>query len=337
MSIFFFVFAKKIFIQNKFQDMNITMREREERYILGDFSVEQTSLRYVFLLFLVYVGSLLVTALVAPWVQNLIYSLDSSYHFSATAYILRKPFSKVFDRVRWLPLLAGVLWLFKKNHLFSWKRLGLSRENRELFFPFFVLAVLLAFGIIFLQLRAFSWEWKSVSYGSLFTKLLLSSFLVAFLEEIVFRGLVLRIFYTATTPSRALIWTSLFFAYVHFKAPASAGHFFGGDLTLSQGLWTAWGFLFGVFSQFNWVSFCSLFALGLLLGELVYRYNSLWPSVGFHTGIVVLLLGYRKGIQMGESSAFLGSNNLIDSPLVAILLLVLTLYFYVVPARHSKS
>lgn len=317
--------------------MNVTMREREERYILGDFSVDQTSLYYVFLLFLVYVGSLLVTALIAPWVQNVIYALDSSYHFSATAYILRKPFSKVFDRVRWFPLLVGVLWLFKKNHLFSWQRLGLSRESRGLFFPFFVLAVLSALAVISLQLRAFSWQWKPVHYGALFTKLILTFFLVAFLEEIVFRGLVLRIFYTATTPSRALIWTSLFFAYVHFKAPASVGKFFGGDLTLSQGFLTALGFLFGVFSQFNWVSFCSLFALGLLLGELVYRYHSLWPSVGLHSGIVILMLSYRKVIEMNESSVLLGSNILIDSPLVALLLLSLTLYFYVVPVRHSKS
>jgi len=80
---------------------------------------------------------------------------------------------------------------------------------------------------------------------------LASAILVGTIEEIVFRGLVLRLFYTATIyPWLALILSSLFFAYVHFKIPP--GEWMKvSSVYWNTGLWAAYWMVTGIAADFE--------------------------------------------------------------------------------------
>ncbi len=78
----------------------------------------------------------------------------------------------------------------------------------------------------------------------------------AFLEEYLFRGIVLRGFLKNYSPTQAIIWSAVFFGLFHFNP---------------------WQFV-------------AAFILGLYMGWLYYRTQSLWPCIAIHA--LNNLIGY---------------------------------------------
>jgi membrane protease YdiL (CAAX protease family) len=290
--------------------------------------VRQNPWRYLLGWFVLYVTSIGITVLLAPWLQKFLWNWHSSSPSALSSYLVQKPFGKIFDRARWLPMILGVLYFLKVSGLLSLKRLGVTIKHCNQWIYFFVLGTSLTFVICAAQLMTLPWEMESIPMGEVILRALGSAFLVSLLEEIIFRALLLRLFYNALGLPLALILESLFFAYVHFKVPGELGNFYGSNVTLAQSASVGWGYLVGIGSTFHCVPFFSLFTLGCLLSLFAARRSNLMAPMGFHCGLVFTLLFYRKIVCItGESPhQFIGTNLLIDSTLGLLLLLALLFY-----------
>ncbi|MDR1457212.1 MAG: CPBP family intramembrane metalloprotease [Puniceicoccales bacterium] len=291
-------------------------------------AVRQHPWRYLFLFIVIYFGSIGITIFLAPMVQKLLWI----YHFSNpspwTNYLVRKPFGKIFDRTCWIPLFFGIFYLLKKTRLLSLRRLGICWKYRGQWLIFFVLGALLSLVICLAQLATTQWTFGEKSAASILAKAVGSAFLVSTLEEIVFRALIPRLIYNAAGAIFALIISSAFFAHVHFKIPSDVGNFYGASISISQSSSVGLAYLTSIGASFRCIPYFSLLALGGLLVMLNYRFSNLMASMGFHCGLVFILLLYRGAIHItaDSTSKFLGSNQLIDSPLA--LLLLWALFFY---------
>jgi membrane protease YdiL (CAAX protease family) len=134
---------------------------------------------------------------------------------------------------------------------------------------------------------------------------LLAGLLLGFLEETIFRGLILRIFYTATRqPLLALNLMAGFFAYTHFKVPTSVWQHITPGVHGDTGFFVAYWTTFGITENFSLAQFVVLWLLGLVLGVLTLRSGSLLPAIGLHTGLVAAMFFYRgSGLTEGWSAA----------------------------------
>jgi len=111
-----------------------------------------------------------------------------------------------------------------------------------------------------------------------------ASIAVPFIEETLFRGLVLGILLRAMRPLFAGFITSVFFAIIHFlKAP---------DQTSRLVTWSS-GFrsIAHSFSQFGdpllvLAGFATLLVVGAILADARLRTSSLWLPIGLHSGWV---------------------------------------------------
>ena len=145
---------------------------------------------------------------------------------------------------------------------------------------------------------------------------LAGALVVAFLEEIIMRGLIMRSFYTAAGPITAIILSSLFFAYKHFKVPASIWSHLpgGGSATWDMGFFVAWYDTVGIAYNFSFTQFAGLFMFGAFLCILYIKTKSLWPCIGFHGGLVFCLMMYRKVFDITQNGprGILGGAGMTD-------------------------
>lgn len=281
--------------------------------------------RHLFLFVIIYLGSIGITVFLAPMVQKLLWIYHSNNPSPLTNYLIGKPFSKIFDRTCWIPLFIGSLYLLKITGLLSFKRLGVNLKYYGQWFRFFVIGAMLSLVICAAQLVTTPWNFCDGSAASILAKAFGSALLVSTLEEVIFRALIPCLIRGAAGPIPALVLSSAFFAYVHFKIPPDVGNFYGATVDISQSASVGWAYLTGIGTTFRRVPYFSLFFLGGLLLLLVYRFSNLMAGIGFHCGLVFILLLYRKTICLSANPAneFLGSNHLIDSPLVLLLLCAL--------------
>jgi membrane protease YdiL (CAAX protease family) len=141
-----------------------------------------------------------------------------------------------------------------------------------------------------------------------FGKAMVSAWVVAGLEEVLFRGALHSVFRRSLRQGWALAVTSGLFAIVHFLKPNPAFH-------LEAVGWSA-GFrlipeLFHQFQDFGMVlgGGMTLWVLGWVLGWAVHRTGSLWMSIGLHAGLVWVKLGFEKwAVWKGGSLPWVGSQ-----------------------------
>jgi len=128
---------------------------------------------------------------------------------------------------------------------------------------------------------------EAIQWAKALKKIIPGAVIVAVIEELLFRGVLLGIFLRAMRPGAAIASLSFLFAFVHFLQPppfvrvpdpesASAGFFL-----LSQ-----------IFSRFAnpmelVSSFTLLLAVGVVLAYARVRTASLWLPIGLHFGWVV--------------------------------------------------
>lgn len=303
--------------------------ERDPLLVLGKRFPRSYTWSYVCVLLGIYLIANFLSALALPLVHHLILH-QSTKSAEIWRYLAQKPIGKIFDRLRWIPLLIGVLWLFRDTQLLSWQRLGVRLKFSGVFWNYAGKSILLTALLCIIQLGFSHWIPKSANYFSIFCSSFFGAMAVAFLEEIVFRGLILRAFYTAARPLPTMLFSSLFFAYVHFRIATPAAIHLQSSLSWPQSFQIANDYLFGIGRSFQPIPFLSLFMLGNLLTLLVYIHRHLMAAMGFHFGLVFLLLIYRKLFIINniQFPNWIGSNNLIDSPLALLLMSILTIYYY---------
>lgn len=209
-------------------------------------------------------------------------------------FLAQYDFESFFHRA----LLVGALLFFWP--LLRWLRvrslrdLGLEKNQHALrdagaglaiaAIPLFALAALLL-GLGVYSLR------PSVSLAEIGGRIV-SAVIVPFIEEPLFRGLILGALLRTGTPIIATLITSAFFSILHFlKAP---------EQTSTVVSWTS-GFVsvansFGQFADplLILAGFTTLFLLGWILADARIRTRSLWLPIGLHGGWIFVSVVFNK-------------------------------------------
>ncbi len=306
---------------------------RDDRFLLFGTGLDAFSWRGIYLLMVYFVGAILAAAILSPLVYWGAGVWAEIFPNRLNSYLVEKEFGRYFDRVRWVSVLLLLPWFVRKCGIDSWSNLGLEFKisNWRTILIWAVLGSVLMGIVALIQILVYDTEYRlSEEVGIILVKGLLAGLVVAFVEEAVFRGIVLRLFYTAMTPLPAVLLSSLFFAFVHFKQLPQDVASPEGAVIMGSGLSAAFWTVFSITHTFDTIWFLNYFLVGLLLALLFLRSRSLWPCVGMHGGWVASIAIYEDLIvsQKGPAQAFLGSPRMIDGLLSAILLALVSLILF---------
>lgn len=231
---------------------------------------------------------LIIAMVAAPWVFRVTSQLDITKD-----YIFRKIFNRVF-------LVSEVLVF-----LAFWKKLGIEipykiyykrQHIKNEFGSWFLVAILTIALMTVIQYFAGFRHYQARSWSYILSKgavALLSSFVVAIMEETIFRGLLFSSFKTRFRSVYSAIFTSLIFASLHIfsldhflKSIKAAQANFAGTDPLA-------GFYhMALFMQplCDWQviipGFIGLFICSLMLCGLTMKTGCLWPAIATHFGWV---------------------------------------------------
>jgi len=281
--------------------------QRDTRFVLFGLDERKISWRGVGLLAAVFLGSLLIAAIFTPPAYWLVQGWHDRTGSANAQWLLDKGPDVYFDRLRMLVIFLGLPWLMSKCHLWSWKGLGLSfgkNGNRGFLLAWFA-GIVLIVGLAFWRQVSTATELNAGFSLSTLVEALLAGLILGFLEEIVFRGMILRMFYTATRqPWLALALMSAFYAYTHFKVPTSVWLHVAPGVHWDTGFFVAYWTTFGITENFDLAQFVVLWLLGMVLGLLTLKSGSLLPAIGLHAGIVSAMFFYRgSGLTDGWAGA----------------------------------
>lgn len=150
------------------------------------------------------------------------------------------------------------------------------------------------------------YRWEGLPSMRVMGSVLVSAAVVGCLEEGLFRGAVQGLIERTQGGRAALWWTSGLFAVVHFLKPDP------GVVMGDVRWWSGFELVPHMFHQFARPllflgGFGTLLVLGLLLGLAVQRTGSLWMSIGFHAGLVLVKGVFSKGsVRLTESLPWVG-------------------------------
>ena len=316
---------------------------RDSQLMLFGIGSHESTWKGVRYLLFIYLGSLLFAAVATGPVYTFIKGpVFACFHWFGEltqweiwAYLTKdRSFDKSFDRLSMLFILLTLPWLFVACGLCSLSSLSLkfNRAHRIHFVIWFgvgvvILALVIATQLVFtdVAMRETSTvsRWLTICFAVLF-----SGLAVALIEEGVFRGLMLRIFYSAMRPVAAIILSSLFFAYVHFRMPDIALSMMERTDAWWLGFYVAFWMLFGITVNFSWLVFLNLFVFGVLLCLVFLRTRSLLACMGLHAGVVWLRLAYIKLFEIHDHPAqsFGGGGKVIDGLFPLFVLSAMCLY-----------
>ncbi|MGF1484976.1 MAG: lysostaphin resistance A-like protein [Opitutales bacterium] len=326
---------------------------RPRALLLFDLDADKTSLQGLWLLLGVYLGALLVAAVLSPPIFWAVQALAEQFPENGTLeYLAGKSFHDYYDRVRWLPILVGLPWVLRLCKLTGLGALGLRFNRAERLGWLGFLGV--GAGLFLIAILAQSLMAEVVrkpERQEAFLPLTLLSMLpgaviIGILEEIVFRGLVLRIFLSAFRSSwLAVLLTAVFFATVHFKFPNPYWEGSGRVVEWHSGfyvaLWTLLGPLaeadLSGFAPFFIASYVNYTLLGVVLGVLFVRSQSLLVCAGLHSGLVLAMLTYSKlyNVDAGSLHWLLGTTPLRDGFLATGLLVILLVALRCLPLPEA--
>lgn len=304
---------------------------RDPRFLIRGAHVDSFSKSGLVALCGIYFGALFIAGVVSPWVFNFFRWLAEAHptmvHEALASRLTTSDFPRWFDRMRWVPVLLSLPWLLRFTGCHSLAAIGFDNQRTRLIDGF--IAGVAMFSIVAaVQISVGGMALSSSVSRSGFALLpewmlnaIIAGFAIAILEEPLFRGLVLRVFYTGFRPVSGCFLASLFFALAHFKKvewPEEAPvHAWAGLQVAAQ---TVVAFA----SHFQWIPFVNLFFAGLLLNFVALRSQSLWPCIGLHAGWVTFRKVYEKLFANPDltSISWHGTEHLIDGWLPACVLAV---------------
>ena len=324
------------------------MFKRQKSLMLFNLEPDQYSYKGLLLFLAVYIGATIFAAFAtapAYWFVEWVHSVSPS---DTTTWLLGKKMDVYFDRMRWIPIIIFLPWVLAKCGLFSIKNLGIRFNAQSLFSAgkFFLFGIVLAGAIFSMQIMFAD---SSLKAGLDFSTVLkamstaiLGAVILSFLEEIVFRGLIMRTIYTASTPLTAVILSSLFFAYKHFKVPDSAWANIPGGLRCTDwdiGFFVAYYDAIGISENFALVPFCSLAMFGMLLCAVYIKTKNLLIPISLHAGLVFMIQLYRScfDIEKCEASRYFGTAGMTNGLMPLIILTALFAWFAFAPGKKSED
>ncbi len=315
------------------------MMLRYEEFILFGTRPNAFSWKGIYLLLGYFLGALLAAGILSPLCYWGIIFWGEIYPNGLSSYLAEKEFGRYFDRVRWLVVILFLPWFVRKSGIKSWSQLGLKFEiaSGKVVLAWLCLGAGLLTMIALVQTLVYHTEYQSFdNILGVLGKGLCAGFVVALVEEAVFRGIVLRIFYTALSPFIAVFLSSLFFAFVHFKQLPHEIASPEGTVTVLSGFLAAFWTVFSIIHTFDAIPFLNLTLVGMVLGLLFLRSRSLWPCVGLHAGWVAFIAVYDKLVisQSGAIQSFFGSSRMLDGLLSAVLLGFISFLFLRRPLKE---
>lgn len=316
------------------------MLERDRQFMLFGLSPERYNGRGIRLLAAVWFGALLFAGLVAPIAYFALQSIAQGNPDGWAADLVARSFDKFVDRCRYIPILILLPWLMLVVGLLGRSQGFLAANDlrrRPGSFVWFVLCLMLGLamaGLIYVLQINFTWFWPGEVSGfggwaKMIFSAALSAILVALIEELLFRSLIFRMFYTAVKPKKAILFASMVYAYLHFSAPPQMLAGPNADPGFVAGLQIAGLNAVGAFLNFNVIAFANYTSLGALFCVIYLRARSLWAPIGLHAGIVFVMLVYQKTVWVfpDELRWIFASGGLTDGILPLILTLALTFVF----------
>jgi membrane protease YdiL (CAAX protease family) len=262
---------------------------------------------------MVFGGSLLAAALLAPWVHaGLIALLPEA----------RWPPARVFNR---LAMLAAAAQLYFWRRSLGWSAL---RELLSLGSPRHRLAEVLVGLAASLAAIAAAVAW-ALAFGDIGPTSNVYEFIArrtatafvgalaaSLIEESFFRGAMLSSLRRSHGWWTAVITTSALYASVHVLV--SDRTLAWREFSIGAGLRYLQRSLFTLLEPASWPPLCGLFLGGLLLALVVRRTHSLWPAVGLHAGwafsFQIAQHATRVLVDIQGTSHFAARNWLIGRP-----------------------
>jgi membrane protease YdiL (CAAX protease family) len=233
-------------------------------------------------------------------------------------------FLRVFRRLLLLAAVLVIAFRLKpwRDGNFSSYGLQISRDHASLLvMPYLITIAAISF-LLTVEMSAgwLSWNLRD-DFASRAARYFLSGFVVAFLEEVFFRGWMTRRIESSKGIVAAVFWTNLVYAAAHAfnprHVPMDVPLTWEGALT-ALALWlrhmvspTAFG-----------PSVFGLFLFGLLLSILSRRTGSLWPAIGVHAAAVFMLHGLVSSLTGMSRPGWAGTKAMYDGPPGWLLLIV---------------
>ncbi len=305
---------------------------RDERHTLYGLSSREYSRQGLWLLALLYFGSLIAAMFISLLAWRITHTLDPE----ATGYLANKPYPKFFDRARWFCVLALLPYLFWQCRVTTWRAVGFSKPFASTAGKWFAYGVGMILLVYCGSYALGAIELKSGSHlGTFFSNLdsaILAGVFVGLLEEIVFRGLVFRMFYTALKPVPAVLASSAFFAILHFKAsPSSLDSLAPSEVGLAEAARIAFESVAALATQFDATYLAALFLVGIVLHQAFLITNNLWANAALHAGWVFTIKAVGNVFETTEfATRFSGTTRVADGYWVIVVLLIFSAVFSLV-------
>jgi membrane protease YdiL (CAAX protease family) len=278
----------------------------------------------------VYLLVLFGAALIAPLFYTLVAKLSTIFQADWLCYLAKKPLYQYIDRLRIVGFICIIPYLLKTAQI-TWSNLALKINLKTyircflrgcFLWIFLLLCIILATNTI--QARA---DWH-LSIGKVF----LASLLLAFIEELIFRGFIFEFLHKKHSVNKSSTLLAFLFATLHFSLcyEGKANNF----PILLQSLQCAWNSLVSIWGNIHWPYFFALIFLSKILVVLRLHYDSLWAAIGFHQGLVFTLMSIRQVFLFNETqNAFWGTGRLTDAWFVVIVLVLV----YAQLKRHMRK
>lgn len=265
--------------------------------------------------------------------------------FPAGSYIAEKPFGKVANRGYMLVAFIGFYPVWKGLKCNSKTDLGFDISKKDFYLEFrsglffgFLSLILLGILIITLGIRPLEHD-ASLSIAIMaFFKVLPGAIILAFIEEIFFRGVLLNSMSRSLSAVKAILITSIIFATIHFLRNKTDGvidnpDWFSGFAYLKTTLVN--------YSDPKFVgSWLTLFACSIFLSFLSLHHGNIAKCVGVHAGWV-LILGVVKKITDDDKSSplnwMIGSYDKVTGYLAFIIISTICFLFWFIKYRTPKT
>ena len=320
---------------------------RDSYHVLFNKDEYQFSLNGLKILIVAMLVIHLIAAFLAPAAYKTVLWWNVHFPNSLNEFLITKPFPAYFDRARLFVLLLSLPWMFIQCRLLSIRKIGFSGEFPWLsyFLRFYmlgligavcVLGILITVGVVEVE--------SSLSFGALLWGMIMAfgaAIILASFEELIFRGLFFRMFYTAFTPIISVVFSSLFFSFLHFKDPIGLWDYdtSPADVSWFDGLTAGFWVLAGIVVNFELVLFLNLSLGGFILTVVFLKSRSLWAAVGLHAGWVtpISLIMSIAAPDAGTPSLWWGSFRLTDGYFATVCLLILAIYFSLIYNPRTPS
>jgi membrane protease YdiL (CAAX protease family) len=285
---------------------------------------------------LVYLlATLLVGALAAPW---LYWAGQHASGIRVLRFLEETDFQRFFNRSILIAAFALLYPMLRWIGLQRFQSLGLIR-NRErlqhLFGGFFLsVGLMSALGAGLVGFGVF--EIKEIIPWGRLPGILLTSVVVATLEESLFRGGILGLARQSFSPISSALFTSALFAVVHFLKPAE-------DKIQDVRWYSGFEILPHAFHQFAEPIlvlglFTTLAILGLLLAHATLCTRSLWLPIGIHAGLIFGKMGFGKlSKRVQDLMPWFGADLTIGFGSVLIMLFLWLLVWILFLRGHTRT